>query len=69
MLRTTSPPSDQAKFIRWKDQFLAGMIEPESQYPDYPVAKRWKTWTKFLKSKWATYSWTEGHDMPSINTF
>ena len=32
--------SVQAEFIRWKDQFLAGTIEPESQYPDYPVAKR-----------------------------
>ena len=67
-MKIQCPHSVQTEFIGWKDQFLAGTMEPESQYPDYPVAKRWKTWTKFLKSKWAKYSWTEGYEMPCVNT-
>jgi len=67
-IRITYPQSVQAEFIRWKDQFIAGEIEPESEYPDYPVSTRRRTWTLFLKSKWSTYSWTAGHVMPPITT-
>ena len=62
------PQSVQAEFIRWKDRFILGEIEPESEYPDYPVSKRKWQRTRFLRSKWATYSWTEGYDMPQIAT-
>ena len=68
MINKACPPSVQAEFIRWKDRFILGEIEPESEYPDYPVSKRKRLWTRFLRSKWATYSWTEGYDMPQIAT-
>ena len=38
----TCPPSVRDEFIRWKDGFLVGEIEPQPENSDYAVAKRKK---------------------------
>lgn len=60
------PSSLKDAIIDWKEQFLNGEIEPDN--PNYPLKTRWKTWTKFLSSKWSTYDWTKGFELPKTKT-